>query len=255
MHSPVLKAVADLDPARSLRAPGDPRDPALEAILMSPRRRPVSRARTGALAGVGIAAAAAALVVVSPWSAPAAYATWTRVPSSVTSSVPAGLADECSPVTHWPGARGVVEVPVAPVLTEVRGDYTYVVQSGDGVWSECLATVGAEPGTWDVVQTAARLPADLAASAPTGDEVVTYELGTTSWASGEAGPGALTSAVGRAGADVERVEVALDDGTTAEASVEDGWWVVWAPGADAMTGRATLTLTDGTEEAVRLSAP
>lgn len=258
MHSPVMKAVAELDPARGLRSPGTPHDAALEAILHTRRRVPLrTRAARPALVSAGLAVVAGmAIVVASPWSTPTAFATWTRVPSQTTSTVPAGLADQCEPVTRWvdddaPG-RPTVEVPVQPVLTEVRGDYTYVVQAGEDAWSECLATVGGAPGTWDVVENAARLPEPLDEDLPAADDFLTYQLGTTSWLSGTAGRGALTSAFGRAGSDVTGIEVVLDDGATAQASVDGGWWAVWAPGAEALTGEARLTLRDGSARDVTL---
>ncbi|WP_125772922.1 hypothetical protein [Antribacter gilvus] len=259
MHSPVMKAVVELDPARALRAPGSPNDPELAAILRTERRVPL-RTRAGRPVLVSAALAVAtgiALVVTSPWSTPTAFATWTRVPSQVSSVVPVGLATECEPMTRWPDDTGQlsVEVPVQPVLTEVRGDYTYVVQAGEGVWSECLATVGTTAGTWDVVQNASLTPEPLDTVLPAADGLLTLHHGTTSWTSGNAGAGALTSAFGRAGADVVAVEVALDDGTTARASVSDGWWAVWAPGELSLTGEATATLQDGSTRTATIETP
>lgn len=257
MHSPVLNAVTELDPARALRAPGSPYDPELAAILQTDRRIPRTRTFHPVLVTSGLAVAASVtLVVTAPWSTPSAFATWTRVPSVVTSSVPAGLADQCAPVTLWPDASGelTVEAPVHPVLTEVRGDYTYVIQSGADAWSECLAVAGEEPGSWDVVENSALAPEGAGKAAPAADSILTLHDGTTSWASGTTGSGALTSAFGKAGREVTEVEVLLDDGTTARASVSRGWWAVWAPGGESLTGEATLTLSDGSTRPATVAA-
>jgi len=242
--------LATLDPARELNAPGAADDEALQQILDAPRAAPVKARRPVRAAALAGAAAAVAIAVgvtaVTSLDAPAAYASWTPVPATVPASVVAGRTAACGTeaksVDTTSGEPRVVDVPLEPVLTEARGEYTYVVLAGDGAYGDCFVTTAAQGQ--DTVGSSAVLPAPL--PAPAAREVTTLQSGTASWSEGETGDGAVTSAFGRAGSDVRAVELRLSDGKSVEATVQDGWWAVWAPGASSLESAATVTYADGT---------
>jgi hypothetical protein len=256
MRSPLMDELGGLDPARHVHAPGTPRDAALQDILGADRTVAVGRRRPGLLAGAAALAVVAIAVGVtwaSTFAAPAAYASWTPTPTVVDAASSDHLGgcpsevvtiDEAGPAAPTPE-------PVTPVLAEVRGDYTYVVEAGEGVVAECfVSVVDAEPVTYSASSTIDGL------AEPAPDGIVVAQSGTAAW-SRAAGEGAVTSAYGRAGPDVRSVTVTLDDGEQVQASLDGGWWVVWAPGEDAFTGPADVVLDDGTTAQVSLadSAP
>ncbi|MEL7977726.1 hypothetical protein AAG589_17810 [Isoptericola sp. F-RaC21] len=258
MKSPMLADLADLDPARDLRAPGRPDDEALQAILGTARRAtPIRRsARPAVLAGAAAAAVVAVAGVATVWwpTSQPAYASWTAVPTGLTASEVSARAGACPAAAHGitQGDDGpqVDDVPIGPVLAEQRGDYTYVLLTGDGAAGECLVTVQAS-GATDVVAGDAVLNAAPAVPGPR--DVTTLQSGTASWSEGDTGDGALTSAYGRAGADVASVSLTLTSGERVEATVQDGWWAVWAPGEASLRSTAEVTLTDGATAEVALS--
>lgn len=269
MKSPMLLDLSELDPARDLRAPGHEDDPALRDILASDRRAPAPvapprrPARPVAVAGAAAAVVVAAVggVVLSQTlgSAPA-YASWTAVPTVLTAPETADRAAACpaaaQEITDAEGSGGptVAEVPVDPVLAEARGDYTYVVLAGDHAYGDCFVTAAHDGSPDDVVASSAVVPGPVTgpAAAPGAAEVLVLQAGTASWSQGSTGEGAVTSAFGRAGADVVGVAGVLESGERVEASVEDGWWALWAPGAAAFDGPAVVTRADGTTATVAL---
>ncbi len=254
MRSPMLDELAELDPARELRAPGHADDDALAQILAQPRvapageRRPAAR-RPGRVAAAASAAAAVAVAVVVTTvtlDSPAAYASWTPVPDAVPEAEQELRTEQCgagaAEIVDGPDGPVVQDSPVEPVLVDVRGDYTYVVMAGEGAYTECFVTAPAdEPPT---VVTAGAAGVDL--PAPDARDLTTLQRGTASWSEGDGTEGALTSAFGQAGDDVAAVELTLTSGERVEASVADGWWAVWAPGGAALAARAEVTYTDGT---------
>ncbi|WP_418275302.1 hypothetical protein ACNHYB_10565 [Isoptericola jiangsuensis] len=257
MRSPLMDELSDLDPARHLRAPGTPQDEALHEILGADRAVPVRRHRpAGVWAGAAAVAAVAVAVGVtwaSTFGAPSAYATWTAVPTAPAPAERATAQELCPTavpriVSGADGSAAPELVPTAPVLTEVRGDYTYVLQAGDGAVGDCF--VSAADGD-PVVYTSGE--ADGTVPDPGPGDVVTMQSGVASWSQTDAGEGAVTSAYGRAGEDVVALTVTLDSGERVEATVDDGWWMVWAPGEDAFTGPAEVTLDDGTTEQAALT--
>lgn len=260
MRSPMLADLAELDPARELRAPGHADDDALAQILAQPRvapageRRPAAR-RPGRVAAAASAAAAVVLAVVVTTltlDSPAAYASWTPVPTVVSDAERELRAEQCgtgaAEIVDGPDGPVVQESPVEPVLVDVRGDYTYVVMAGDGAHTECFVTAsGGEPPT--VVTSGA---AGVELTAPDARELTTLQRGTASWSEGDGTEGALTSAFGQAGEDVTAVELTLTSGESVAASVDDGWWAAWAPGGAALAASAEVTYADGTTAQVVL---
>lgn len=253
MRSPMLAELSELDPARDLQAPGSPDDDALAEILAQPRvaptgaRSPVRRpGRAAAVASAAAAVVVAVVVTTVTLDSPAAYATWTPVPAAVDPTEAAQRSEPCggtvTEIVEGPDGADVQEVAVAPVLTDVRGDYTYVVVAGDDAYGECFVTAddGGEP---QVVTSSAVVP-EL--TAPEARELTTRQNGTASWSEGDGTEGALTSAFGQAGDDVVAVELTLASGERVEATVSEGWWAVWAPGGSALGTTAEVTYVDGT---------
>ncbi|MCA5891786.1 hypothetical protein LEP48_00275 [Isoptericola sp. NEAU-Y5] len=257
MKSPMMIELEALDPARELRAPGAADDDVLQQILDAPRTggAPVRRpARTAVLTGAAaVAAVAVAVAVVTSPEAPAAYASWTPVPAVVPADAVTDRVASCDTEAHVVDDAAaeprVVDVAMTPVLTEARGAYTYVVLAGDGVFGDCFVTTAAQGQ--DAVGSSTQPGTPI--TEPGAREVTVLQAGTTSWSEGSTGDGAVTSAFGRAGTDVSAVELTLATGDTVEATVQDGWWAVWAPGPSSIETDATVTFADGTTSAVRVA--
>ncbi|MDR1152011.1 MAG: hypothetical protein LBK72_05990 [Bifidobacteriaceae bacterium] len=250
MNTPLIDLVAELDPARHLTAPGRTDDPALTAILRTKPRtshRPVGFVLAAAVAAVGIAVPV--VIVSDPGPTQWAAASWVPTPSSVSTAPPPDLGSRCEPdFTALTEASSqvppITPAPVQVALSEARGDHRYVLYVGDNVVSECIATWSAAAQDWEIDMNQGLYTSGRDSVAD--DEITMSWHGTSSWTSGIAGPGAVSSSGGRAGTNVAKVEVTLRDGTTALASIAGGWWGIWAPGADRIRDTFTYTLTDGT---------
>ncbi|WP_278236026.1 hypothetical protein [Isoptericola sp. AK164] len=263
MRSPLLDDLSGLDPARHLRAPGHPDDPALARVLAADRtvpdryRAPVRRSRTavatGAVAGVAVAVAAG-VVVTTTFGGPEAYASWTPTPQVVDPAAAVQDAASCPTAAHAVDEDAadqgspITEIPVDPVLAEVRGDYTYVLLSGDGALAECFVTT--TDGSSQVYSSESVGGTPVPQPGPR--ELVVAESGTASWSDGPNGEGAVTAAFGRVGDEIEAVTVATADGEQVAASVDDGWFALWAPGEETFSALAQVTYADGTTEEVPL---
>jgi hypothetical protein len=265
MKSPLLLDLTELDPARGMHAPGTPDDPALRSILdsnrtarasVAPPRRPVRPVViAGAAASVVMVAVGGVVLSQTLGSAPA-YASWTAEPRVLTPEETADRAAGCptaaQEITDGADGPSVTDVPVAAVLAEARGDYTYVVLAGDHAYADCFVTATHDGSPNDVVSSSAVVPGPVTGPAPAGRDVRVLQAGTASWSEGGTGEGAVTSAFGRAGADVAGVTAVLRSGERVEASVGDGWWSLWAPGGAVFDGPARVTFTDGSTASVDL---
>ncbi|WP_149204410.1 hypothetical protein [Actinotalea subterranea] len=263
LRSPVLTALAGLDPAagRPLVV-GRPDDAELLAILATPRPEPVPAERRvprPVLAGAAAAALVATGVLVGTlvWEPTTAYASWTAEPAVVSDVQDALRADACPAVAQaivGGATPEVVDVPLETVLVDVRGQYAYVLHAAESAVAECFVTQ--EPGgtQWEAVGNDLVLGEGETLAEPAADGLTVLGNGTSRWAEGVMGEGAVTSAYGRVGADVESVVVTTTGGDEATASVENGWWAVWAPGGDALEDTARLTLDDGRVLEVSVSA-
>lgn len=198
-------------------------------------------------AAIPVAAAAAfGLSVVLPGApgvAPA-FASWTPVPQEVSADELAARTADCEhiAVTNWKeweatdGARGGVELPL--VLAEVRGDYTVTIRS-DGekiLWCFQVLDGAGIQGPED-----ATVPLN---TSPTGvlteyNEPDTFG-GTASLAFGVVAP------------DIVAIETTTSDGRLVNASIQNGWWAMWAP--ETLPEVATVTRADGTRDEVSIRA-
>ncbi len=260
MKTPMMVELEGLDPARDLRAPGRADDPALQTILGTDRatvkvRRAPRPVLVAGAAAAAVVAVAVGVTLTSSLGSPPAYASWTPAPADLSEAAATQAAEPCGTAAHeitdGPDGPEVTEVPVRPVLTEVRGEYAYVVLAGDDAVTECFVTTPAD-GEQDVVTSDAVLAADPAEPGPR--DVTTLQAGTASWSESSTGDGALTSAFGRVGDDVAAIELTLDSGEVVRASVDDGWWAAWAPGASSLPSAADVTFTDGSTAQVDVGA-
>jgi len=250
MRQPLLDAVRGLDPAAT--APEIDGDAMLARIrqeryeagqadvthLLPPARsRPARRLAMGAAALVLVTVVALALTLTQ--RGPQAYASWAAEPTLVPTSQAAELCPTVEP--------GPPDVPIEPVLAEQRGSYTFVVLTGEGVFSECLVSTAGE----DLfVMAQGTTPGDPAAFDLGEAPVLVLDPGV-SWGS-EGGEGPITTVVGLAADDITAITVSTTDGVRAEASLEGGWWSVWFPGEVEVSDDLVLTTPDG-ETTVSLS--
>lgn len=254
MKSPLMDQLSGLDPARHLRAPGTTEDPVLQDILATDRgTRRYRRARPGVVAATAAGAVVAVGVAVSLSSvlgAAPAYASWTPVPAAVLDATQVARDAAC-PTTATDvvgdGADATVaQVALTPVLAETRGDYTYVVLAGDGAAGDCFVA-------GDAADVYASSSVGAPPAAPGARDLTVAASGTASWSTGGDGEGAVTSAYGRAGQDVVEVTAVLDDGEQVVASLDGGWWAVWAPGEESFGADVQVTYSDGTTARVALA--
>ncbi len=250
MRQPLLDAVKGLDPAVGgpeidgeamlARIHQRVREGSLADVthlVPRTRSRPAQRLAMGAAALAVVVAVALVLTLVQP--GPQAYATWDATPTLVP---PTSETVATCPDTD-PAAP---DVPIEPVLADQRGAYTFAVLTGDDVVVECLVSVAGE----DVYAVAQGVSSGEPDAFELGEApVLVVDPGGT-WG-GEAGEGPITTVVGIADDDVTAIEISTENGLTAQAAVDDGWWSVWFPGevdiaADLVVttpeGRSTLSL-------------
>lgn len=196
-------------------------DPHARARLCAIDYRPRRRRRPplpalGALGVSGSAAAVVAVVALGSGAAPA-FAGWSATPTSPLPGQLATAESQC-------GAAGG-----APIITDTRGPYTASVYA-DG--RTCLQGAG------ESLQSS-RSGGDLSA-VPAG------QVQLTGAGLADSSGQALTMVDGRTGAGVQGVVVHRSDGTSVTATVSDGWYLAWWPGAVRATS-ADVTSAGGTE--------
>jgi len=249
--------------------------PASAPTAALPRRRTASRTLRWAAIPVAAAAALAASVMWpgSPALPPAhaSLASWQAVPSAlayseagtVEAACEAAVADMVSGT--W---QSLGEMPQLddPIILETRGDWvTVFYATRDGGFTSCL--VWMDPSHGPIAANGISRP--FAENGRWGS-YLNEELGLTTsvWSTpglglGDLSPdevrlvsaneqqlgdeGAISSVIGRVGADIERVVLHTDTGGDVEASVADGWYTAWWPGAWGGDGIcAAATVEDGT---------
>ncbi len=163
-------------------------------------RRLPSRPVLGAL-GLSCAAAAAGAAILLGSSAAPAFAGWTASPTAPHPGQLAAAAQQCST-----GAG-------TPLLTDTRGPYTASIYA-DG--STCVEGNGI-----------------TISSSRSGDGKASVTAGTIELnGAGEvdSSGNALTMVDGPIGAGVTGVTIARSDGSSVQATVENGWYLAWWPG-------------------------
>jgi hypothetical protein len=222
-----LEMLATLDPARN-RVPTEVecrRARASVNTILRDSRRPARAPvrRRVAIASVSLAAAgvvAGGIVGVPGLTkTDTAEAAWLPVPTAANPSQALEQAQACTrswdatPTTHAVAAEDVL-------LAEGRGISTLTVMRKGNVVIECLST---DPGTlvgWSQVGEARTpLPADGVATIA--------DMGAT----GDGG-NVHSSVVGHAGPGVSEIEIVRANGDHVQASINNGWWAAWWPGAE-----------------------
>lgn len=254
--STLLRAIGSLDPQTEHSQTPDDSDrlltdirariaadaehtPAAEVVPRPiPRRtrRIMAGAAAAVLIGVGI-------VTVGSQQTQEAYASWTPTPTELRVADVAEMSDLCTAPLPEPGTAGAPGPHLTPVLAEARGEYELLVSvAQDSTFSVCFGF----PGD-DAVREAASLPdgESFADPAPDGAQVI----GSAAWAP-LPDHGKVTYAFGSAGADVQEIAVSTASGSFAEASISEGWWVVWFPGEVRFGDTLTVTTADGSSHQV-----
>lgn len=258
----LMERVKALDPARQEPLAGpDQTDQTLQWVLTQPRESsgPVpSRSRSlrpvAAMAATAAVALGAGIVALWPSSGESAFASWVPVPLELDRAAVAASAAHCGEEITVPVGEGdpqFTSVAIDPVVAEKRGDHTFVLLEGENTYLECIVTETRGAGV-EVMMIGAHGPLgdhgpEIAPSPQDSTSITVLAPGKEPWGDldDEAGEGAVTSAYGLAGPDVEAIEVTTSDGTRAQATVDNGWWAVWFPGHHPLDPIITITTTDG----------
>lgn len=188
----------------------------LRAVDYRPRARRLPSWPTLGAAGLTAAAAATAAAILLGSSAAPAFAGWTANPTAPRPGQLVAAQQDCG------GAAG------APVLTDTRGPYTASVYA-DG--STCVQGNG--------LTISSNRDGGGPASVPAG----TIELNGTGESDSDGH--ALTMVDGQIGAGVTAVTITRSDGTSVQATVNNGWYLAWWPG-DQRAVTAQVTNANGT---------
>jgi hypothetical protein len=177
----------------------------LRAVDYHPRsRRLASRRALGAVGALGLsgAAAAAGAVILLGSSAAPAFAGWTPSPTAPLRGQLAAAQQHCA-------GSGT------PVLTDTRGPYTASIYA-DG--STCLDGNGIEISAGGGGNATSSVPAGAVALNGAGES--------------DSDGHALTMVDGPIGAGVTDVTITRSDGSAVQATVKNGWYLAWWPGAE-----------------------
>ncbi|WP_157612198.1 hypothetical protein [Ruania albidiflava] len=209
--------------------------------------QPISRPTRRILAG----AAAAVLLLVgvytlSPQRTPEAYAGWSASATELAPAQLGAMADLCPPTQVPVGADESVEV--TPILAEQRGDYKMRLAVSDVGYQWCFVMPDADADSGVRRGAEGMFWPEDQSPVPAGDGEVTLVQASSYAPFPDLGP--LTMIVGTAGADVTEVQVATAGGSFADATVADGWWIVWFPGDVELGDTMTVTTSDGTQTEV-----
>jgi hypothetical protein len=191
----------------------------LTAVDYHPRRRglgpPVA---VGALASAACTAGAIALVTLGP-GASNAFAGWTPNPTAPSSAQLQAAAAAC---------RSNAPVGGLPLkLSDTRGPFTFSIYADSTTSATCING----PSFTSVSGSASSAPADV----PAGHVGL-----MTSHTTNRAGD-AYSFVEGQTGAGVSAVTLVLDDGTKVEATLGNGWYVAWWPGAQSVKAADVTT--------------
>ncbi len=181
--------------------------PEASARLRAVDYRPRSRSLTSwpALGGLGVTTAgvAAALAILLGSSAAPAFAGWTANPTAPQHGQLTAAQQDC-------GASSG-----SPVLTDTRGPYTASIYS-DG--STCVEGNGITISSSGHGGSTSSIPAGTIDLNGAGES--------------DSDGNALTMVYGQIGAGVIAATIARDDGTSVQATVQNGWYLAWWPGTE-----------------------
>jgi hypothetical protein len=211
----------DLRDALADRAARIPRDASarLQAVDYHPRSRALaSWPALGALGLSGAAAAAGAAILLASGAAPA-FAGWTASPTAPQAGQLAAAAQRCDATAG------------TPVLTDTRGPYTASIYA-DG--STCVEGNGITISSSSGGRGNSSVPAGAVELNGAGQS--------------DSDGHALTMVDGPIGAGVTGVHITRSDGSSVQATVKNGWYLAWWPGAErAVTARVTSASGTGAQ--------
>ena len=195
----------------------------------------------------GVAAASAAALTVVGLTLPSlgdqpAFAGWRAVPAAVD---PAALAVNTASCAQLAARNpGMPAGAAEPVLSELRGPWTFTVAEVGGVLLTCLEGPSSSFATgfgadgmaygWVTGEPRDEDDVSMVSVVPVGglDDPAPGELTVGAGSSyGNDESGRWSAALGRVAPDVQSVRVAFADGTTVDASASDGVFAAWWPSA------------------------
>jgi hypothetical protein len=185
----------------------------------------------GATATAAAAAGAATLVISLGAGATTAFAGWTPKPTAPAPGQLQGAQASCES-----GQSPVSGLPLK--LADTRGPFTFSVYADSQTSAACIKG----PSFRAVTTSMSSAPV----SVPGAQIVLSSARGRAPGGGGPSGGAgnAYSFADGRTGAGVSGVTLVLDDGTTVQATVGNGWFVAWWPG-DHMVESAQITTPAG----------
>jgi len=219
------------------------------------RARSVHRRRW--LASAGVAAATAVVLVAWPGGGSDAFASWVPTPAPATQpqvnaaqsrcdAALSGATEQIADIQRRFGVR-LPNAPTSmavlagrvPLLSEQRGDFTFVLSANADWTVGCLAA----PAVSEVLTEASTSAVSAQPVAPADDQIDV--LGSSDEGDNAGTEAAL--AYGRAGAEVAAVELIITAGPVVRATVSGGYWSAWWPstGQGLPDARVHLVLQDG----------
>jgi hypothetical protein len=251
----IRAALSDLAASRSTDA-----DARLQAVDYRPRARRDRRLPVAGASATLLAAAAATTAVLLSSAAPEAFAGWTAVPSKPTAAALRTATVLCNALNPTGG-----RLTGTPVLTEARDRYTAAiyVNSATASYQACISN-----GVWDGGSTGVMGGPLNANAAPGPDQLgipdggamngagfpgasADYRGQLPAWWSALTGHqrsvsrGIEQNLAGLAGHNVRSVTLVFNRGVTVNATVENGWYFAWWPGA-ALPDTIKVTTNAGT---------
>jgi hypothetical protein len=192
------------------------------------------RIRLVMLGAAGVAAACVLLVVGATGTGPtSAFARWTPRPTHPAFGQLESGEAEC--------ASNPSLASLTPTLSDTRGPFSLFVYAEPTTTSLCLSGVPSTPANANTQPT-------VIVSGPTSTTPVSAAAiqpgGAFTQAARLDGTGTLFE-TGRVGADVTGVTLTLNDGSSVQATVENGWYAAWWPSLQGVQS-AELTTSTGT---------
>ncbi|UFU04109.1 hypothetical protein LQF12_05850 [Ruania suaedae] len=265
--STLLRAVAALKPAerevseaestalleRVNAQIADGATPLEEARRLAPQPPPATTRRilAGAAAAGLIAVGAITLGNQDP---PMAYADWTPVPTELRPAEIDEITQVC-PDTMLVAPADVDPPAITPILAEQRGDYQVLLSAAEsGAYQFCMLLPDEDSDLGYRPHIDGYLPGGSSQVMPSAPDGV-YSLSAGEPWNPSPDHGAMTMVVGTVGEDVSELEIRTENGSFAEATVNEGWFLVWFPDAVELTETATVTTDDGEEREVTIERP
>jgi hypothetical protein len=206
----------------------------LTGVDYRPRTRGLrSPVAIGALAGGAGAAGAAVALVSLTAGASSAFAGWTSTPTPPSPTQLQAAAADCK-------ARSPIDgLPL--VLADTRGPFTFEIYADSQQTAECISG----PSFTSVSGSFSSAPVTV----PAGKVLLTSAHETAR--DGQA----YSFADGHTGSGVTGVTLVLDNGATVQATVDNGWFVAWWPGAHEVKAADVTTPAGTTRQSFDVQRP